>query len=210
MASKKNEPTPHSKFYGLLLTIAIILGVPGVVGIYLWISNHVEGSVRIPVILLIFPLLLFIAIAGVIDDAILNKSPRLVRSKDRYLLAQKLGHDPITGAPLGVGGYAPTQGLGAPGAAPYGSGPQPQAQAAQVSQYGYGQAQATQALQGYGQVPAGSQSTAPGHGYAQPPSAQRGTQGYAGQGYGGQGYGQAPPQGQPGTYGSYGSGAPTA
>ena len=208
--SDKNEPTPHSKFHWLLITLAVILGIPGVIGIYVWISSHVEGSVRIPVILLIFPLLLFIAIAGVIDDAILAKAPRLVRNQDRYLLAQKLGHDPITGAPLNVGDYAPTQGNDIPGTAAYGPGPQPLGQAGRTPQYGYGQVQATQTLQGYGQMPAGSQPTTPGYGYAQTTSAQPSSQGYVDQGRQGQGYGQSTPQGQPEAYGSYGYGAPTA
>ncbi|MBW3069634.1 MULTISPECIES: hypothetical protein [unclassified Actinomyces] len=210
----KNEPTPHSKFHWLLITLAVILGIPGVIGIYIWISNHIVSSVRIPVILLIFPLLLFIAIAGVIDDAIIEKAPQLVRNKDRYLLAQKLGHDPITGAPLGpplnVGGYAPAQGSGIPGTAAYGPGPQSQDQAGMTPQSGYGQAPANQAVQGYGQMPAGSQPAAPGYLYGQTMPAQPDGQGQAGQGHPGQGYGQSAPQGQPEAYGPYGYGAPTA
>ena len=39
MAFKKTQ-TVHSKIYWLLIVIAVILGMPGTIGIYLWISNH--------------------------------------------------------------------------------------------------------------------------------------------------------------------------
>ncbi|PHP52907.1 hypothetical protein BW737_006525 [Actinomyces ruminis] len=59
-----------------------------------------------------------IGAARAIDERILAKSPHLVRPKDRQLLAERLGRDPLTGAPLAAG-YGPTPGYGqAPGQGP--------------------------------------------------------------------------------------------
>ena len=86
MAPTKTQ-TVHSKIYWLLIVIAVILGMPGTIGIYLWISNHTTHSVRIPVYLLVLPIIILIWAAGAIDAFLVGHCPNLVPESKRWRLA---------------------------------------------------------------------------------------------------------------------------
>lgn len=86
MAPTKTQ-TVHSKIYWLLIVIAVILGLPGTIGIYLWISNHTTHSVRIPVYLLALPIIILIWAAGAIDAFLVGHCPNLVPESKRWMLA---------------------------------------------------------------------------------------------------------------------------
>ncbi|WP_136192632.1 hypothetical protein [Actinomyces procaprae] len=177
-ANKKNEPTPHSKFYWLLTILGAIIGVVGIIALLAWITSNSSGGARVPRLLLALPLLVSLAVAWMIDATIVEKAPQLVRKKDRALLAAKLGHDPVTGAPL-TATYGQAGGYPAP--------PQPTAPG-----YGYGQAPAYGAPTTPQPAPA-----SPGYGYGQSPAPQspapQSPSQAAPQSYGQMGYGQVPP-----------------
>ena len=172
MAPTKTQ-TVHSKIYWLLIVIAVILGLPGTIGIYLWISNHTTHSVRIPVYLLVLPIIILIWAAGAIDAFLVGHCPNLVPESKRWMLA--------TGA----------QGQGQP------AGPGPAqavpAQAPQAASYGYAEPGAAQqaqqgAYQQPGSYPPGDGAPAPyGQSAHQPGSYQPGTNTAA------PGYGTVPP-----------------
>ena len=86
MAFKKTQ-TVHSKIYWLFIVVAVILGLPGTIGIYLWISNHTTHSVRIPVVLLILPIIVLTWAAGAIDGFLVERYPNLVPESKRWMLA---------------------------------------------------------------------------------------------------------------------------
>ena len=86
MAPKKTQ-TVHSKIYWLFIVISVILGLPGTIGIYLWISNHTTHSVRIPVFLLALPIIVLIAASNAIDSLLVARFPNLVPESKRWMLA---------------------------------------------------------------------------------------------------------------------------
>ena len=86
MAPTKTQ-TVHSKIYWLFIVISVILGLPGTIGIYLWISNHTTHSVRIPVYLLVLPIIILIWAAGAIDAFLVARFPNLVPESKRWMLA---------------------------------------------------------------------------------------------------------------------------
>ena len=86
MAFKKTQ-TVHSKIYWLFIVVAVILGLPGTIGIYLWISNHTTHSVRIPVFLLALPIIVLIAASNAIDSFLVARFPNLVPESKRWMLA---------------------------------------------------------------------------------------------------------------------------
>lgn len=79
--------TVHSKIYWLFIVISVILGLPGTIGIYLWISNHTTHSVRIPVFLLALPIIVLIAASNAIDSFLVARFPNLVPESKRWMLA---------------------------------------------------------------------------------------------------------------------------
>ena len=86
MAPTKTQ-TVHSKIYWLFIVISVILGLPGTIGIYLWISNHTTHSVRIPVFLLALPIIVLIAASNAIDSFLVARFPNLVPESKRWMLA---------------------------------------------------------------------------------------------------------------------------
>ena len=86
MAPTKTQ-TVHSKIYWLFIVISVILGLPGTIGIYLWISNHTTHSVRIPVFLLALPIIVLIAASNAIDSLLVARFPNLVPESKRWMLA---------------------------------------------------------------------------------------------------------------------------
>lgn len=118
MAPTKTQ-TVHSKIYWLLIVIAVILGLPGTIGIYLWISNHTTHSVRIPVYLLALPIIILIWAAGAIDAFLVGHCPNLVPESKRWMLAagaQGQGQPAGPGPAQAVPAQAPAA-AGAPQAA---------------------------------------------------------------------------------------------
>ena len=118
MAPTKTQ-TVHSKIYWLLIVIAVILGMPGTIGIYLWISNHTTHSVRIPVYLLALPIIILIWAAGAIDAFLVGHCPNLVPESKRWMLAagaQGQGQPAGPGPAQAVPAQAPAA-AGAPQAA---------------------------------------------------------------------------------------------
>ena len=157
MAPTKTQ-TVHSKIYWLLIVIAVILGMPGTIGIYLWISNHTTHSVRIPVYLLVLPIIILIWAAGAIDAFLVGHCPNLVPESKRWMLAAGAQGQPAGPGPAqAVPAQAPAA-AGAPQAA-YGHaepGAVQQAQQAQQGPYqqpGSYQPGTNTAASGYGTVP---------------------------------------------------------
>ncbi|MBE6482648.1 MAG: hypothetical protein E7Z94_09835 [Actinomyces ruminicola] len=145
------QRVPHTKYYWALMAAAIVIGIAGIyiiLGVLVGMLEFRFGLRALAIALMFFT----IGAARTIDEKILAKSPHLVRSKDRQLLADRLGRDPVTGAPFDAA-YGQTPGYGAPAAAPtaYGSVAPSQAPAGS----GYGQ------MSEYGQTPSYSQSQEP-------------------------------------------------
>lgn len=177
MAFKKTQ-TIHSKIYWLFIVVAVILGLPGTIGIYLWISNHTTHSVRIPVILLVLPIIVLTWAAGAIDGFLVERYPNLVPESKRWMLAagaqgQPAGPDRAQAVPAqapaapeaqqAAYGY-PQQAAAQPGAYPPGGGaPAPYGQPAhQPGSYQPG-ASAPSDYGSYGTTP-----PATGYGYGAP------------------------------------------
>lgn len=177
MAPTKTQ-TVHSKIYWLLIVIAVILGLPGTIGIYLWISNHTTHSVRIPVYLLALPIIILIWAAGAIDAFLVGHCPNLVPESKRWMLAagaQGQGQPAGPGPAQAVPAQAPAA-AGAPQAA-YGHAEPGAVQQAQQGPY-----------QQPGSYPPGDGAPAPyGQPAHQPGSYQPGTNTAA------SGYGTVPP-----------------
>ena len=161
MIFKSKQSELHSRYYWALVTVCLIIGVPVAFWIYIEISNNVTGRTRIPVYLLLIPLMILMVLARWVDAKILKAAPQLVRERDRAALASALGYDPVSGqraasaAPTGpsTAGYAqpvaPAVGTNAHGAqygqygaqhgqygAPAG-GTQPDGGAPSSASYGY-------------------------------------------------------------------------
>ena len=143
MAPKKTQ-TVHSKIYWLLIVIAVVLGGLGTIGIFLWIYNHATGTVRVPRLLLVLPIIILIWAARAIDGFLVERYPNLVPESKRWMLAagaQGQGQPAGPGPAQAVPAQAPAA-AGAPQAASYGyaePGTAQQAQQAQrIQQVGYG------------------------------------------------------------------------
>ena len=175
MAFKKTQ-TVHSKIYWLFIVVAVILGLPGTIGIYLWISNHTTHSVRIPVFLLALPIIVLIAASNAIDSFLVARFPNLVPESKRWMLAagaQGQGQQAGPGPAQAVPAQAPAA-AGAP----------------QAASYGYAEPGAAQqgAYQQPGSYPPGDGAPAPyGQSAHQPGAYQPGTNTAA------PGYGTVPP-----------------
>lgn len=179
MAPKKTQ-TVHSKIYWLLIVIAVVLGGLGTIGIFLWIYNHATGTVPVPRLLLVLPIIILIWAARAIDGFLVERYPNLVPESKRWMLA--------TGAQGQQAGPGPAQAV--PAQAPAAAG------APQAASYGYAEPgavqQAQQAQQGPyqqpGSYPPGDGAPAPyGQPAHQPGSYQPGTNTAA------PGYGTVPP-----------------
>ena len=178
MAPKKTQ-TVHSKIYWLLIVIAVVLGGLGTIGIFLWIYNHATGTVRVPRLLLVLPIIILIWAARAIDGFLVERYPNLVPESKRWMLA--------TGAQGQQAGPGPAQAQAVPAQAPAAAG------APQAASYGYAEpGAAQQAQQGPyqqpGSYPPGDGAPAPyGQPAHQPGAYQPGTNTAA------PGYGTVPP-----------------
>ena len=107
MADADKPKEPRSKLYPLILTLILILGAVGFIMFLAWLSKG--PRVRIPFFLIAIPVVILIGIAQLLDDLVLKIAPRMVRNRDRALLAHKLGRDPVTGLPPDLLRLAPGQ-----------------------------------------------------------------------------------------------------
>ena len=91
MALKKTQ-TVHSKIYWLLIVIAVVLGGLGTIGIFLWIYNHATGTVRVPRLLLVLPIIILIWAAGAIDclEALPKGEPKTALVAFAHLMVDRL------------------------------------------------------------------------------------------------------------------------
>ena len=157
MADADKPKEPRSKLYPLILTLILILGAVGFIMFLAWLSKG--PRVRIPFFLIAIPVVILIGIAQLLDDLVLKIAPRMVRNRDRALLAHKLGRDPVTGLPPDLLRLAPGQ--AAVPQQPWGAAPPAQPVRVQAAAGGgrtptgytnlYGQAPHAP----YGQIPTG-------------------------------------------------------
>lgn len=101
MIFKSKQHELHSRYYWILLGVSLLIGIPAAFGIYNVISDNVTGRTRIPIYLLLIPLMLLLALAKWIDAMIVKAAPQLVRERDRAALTESLGYDPVSGQSAG-------------------------------------------------------------------------------------------------------------
>ena len=148
--SGEDQPL-RTRYYYLIMTIMVVIGVVIDIAIYIGIITNAEGTVRIPYLVFILPVVGALAIGRFADAALAKKSPHLV---------------PGYAAPYFQGGQVPQQGqYGQP---QYG---QPAAQPMAPQSAGYGQAPGQQAAQSAPQQAPHGQPQQPGQ---VPPSGQYG------------------------------------
>jgi len=130
------EQPLRTRYYYLIMTVMVVIGVVIDIAIYIGIITNAEGTVRIPYLVFILPVVGALAIGRFADAALAKKSPHLV---------------PGYVAPQYQGGQIPQQ-------AQYG---QPAAQPVAPQSTGYGQVPGQQTAPGapqqaqYGQAPSG-------------------------------------------------------
>lgn len=128
------EQPLRTRYYLLIMTAMVVIGIVVDIAIFIGIITNAEGTVRIPYLVFILPVVVALGIGRFADAALARKSPHLV---------------PGYVAPHFQGGHAPQQGQ-------YG---QPAAQPMAPQNPGYGQVPGQQAAQGapqqpqYGQAP---------------------------------------------------------
>lgn len=124
MMFKSKQRELHSRYYWLLIGVCVLIGLPVAFWLYVVISDNVSGHTRIPVLLLLVPLMVLLVLTNWIDARILKAAPQLVCQRDRAALAAVLGYDPVSGQPTahaGQYGQRPSP----VGAVPSGNGAQP-------------------------------------------------------------------------------------
>ena len=122
------EQPLRTRYYYLIMTVMVVIGVVIDIAIYIGIITNAEGTVRIPYLVFILPVVGALAIGRFADAALAKKSPHLV---------------PGYVAPHFQGGHIPQQGQ-------YG---QPASQSMAPQSSGYGQVPDQQAPQGAPQQP---------------------------------------------------------
>ena len=151
-ANDSGEDKPlRTRYYLLIMTAMVVIGIIIDITIFIGIVTNAEGSVRIPYLVFILPVVGALAIGRLADAALARKSPHLV---------------PGYVAPYFQGGQVPQQGqYGQP---QYG---QPAAQPTAPQSTGYGQVPGQQAARTAPQQAPHSQPQQPGQ---VPPSGQYG------------------------------------
>ncbi len=122
------EQPLRTRYYPLIMTVMVVIGIVVDIAILIGIYMNAEGSVRIPFLIFIIPVVVALGIARFADAALAKKSPHLV---------------PGYVAPHFQGGHIPQQGQ-------YG---QPASQSMAPQSSGYGQVPDQQAAQGAPQQP---------------------------------------------------------
>ncbi len=164
-ANDSGEDKPlRTRYYLLIMTAMVVIGIIIDIAIFIGIVTNAEGSVRIPYLVFILPVVGALAIGRLADAALARKSPHLVPGyvaphfQGGQVPQQGQYGQPQYGqpaaqpmAPQSTGyGHTPSQQVapGAPQQAPYGQPQQP----AQVPSSGQdGRSQQPQ----YGQAPTG-------------------------------------------------------
>ena len=122
------EQPLRTRYYYLIMTVMVVIGVVIDIAIYIGIITNAEGTVRIPYLVFILPVVGALAIGRFADAALAKKSPHLV---------------PGYVAPQYQGGQVPQQ-------AQYGQ-PQQPGQVPPSGQYGQATVQAPQNQQPHSQ-----------------------------------------------------------
>ena len=137
------EQPLRTRYYYLIMTVMVVIGVVIDIAIYIGIITNAEGTVRIPYLVFILPVVGALAIGRFADAALAKKSPHLVPG---YVAPQYQGGQvpqqaqygqPV--APQSTGyGQVPGQQTapGAPQQAPHGQPQQPYGQGGQPGQTG--------------------------------------------------------------------------
>ena len=151
------EQPLRTRYYYLIMTVMVVIGVVIDIAIYIGIITNAEGTVRIPYLVFILPVVGALAIGRFADAALAKKSPHLVPG---YVAPQYQGGQvpqqaqygqPV--APQSTGyGQVPGQQTapGAPQQAQYGQ-PQQPGQVPPSGQYGQATVQAPQNQQPHSQ-----------------------------------------------------------
>ena len=148
------EQPLRTRYYYLIMTVMVVIGVVIDIAIYIGIITNAEGRVRIPYLVFILPVVGALAIGRFADAALAKKSPHLVPG---HVAPQ---YQPYPGATPAQQGYGQPQ---------YG---QPAAQPVAPQSTGYGQ------MPGQQTAP-GAPQQAP-HGQPQQPYGQGGQPGQTG------------------------------
>ena len=144
------EQPLRTRYYYLIMTVMVVIGVVIDIAIYIGIITNAEGTVRIPYLVFILPVVGALAIGRFADAALAKKSPHLVPG---HVAPQ---YQPYPGATPAQQGYG--QPYGQPAAQPvapqstgYGQMPGQQTAPGAPQQAPHGQPQQPQ----YGQAPSG-------------------------------------------------------
>ena len=157
------EQPLRTRYYYLIMTVMVVIGVVIDIAIYIGIITNAEGTVRIPYLVFILPVVGALAIGRFADAALAKKSPHLV---------------PGYVAPQYQGGQVPQQ---AQYAQPqYG---QPAAQPVAPQSTGYGQVPGQQTAPGAPQQAPHGQPQQPQYGQAPSGQAPQNQQPYGQSGY---------------------------
>ena len=148
------EQPLRTRYYYLIMTVMVVIGVVIDIAIYIGIITNAEGTVRIPYLVFILPVVGALAIGRFADAALAKKSPHLVPG---HVAPQ---YQPYPGATPAQQGYGQPR---------YG---QPAAQPVAPQSTGYGQ------MPGQQTAP-GAPQQAP-HGQPQQPYGQGGPPGQTG------------------------------
>ena len=144
------EQPLRTRYYYLIMTVMVVIGVVIDIAIYIGIITNAEGTVRIPYLVFILPVVGALAIGRFADAALAKKSPHLVPG---HVAPQYQPYPGATPAQQGYGqpqygqpvapqstGYGQMPGQqtapGAPQQAPHGQPQQPYGQGGQPGQTG--------------------------------------------------------------------------
>ena len=72
------EQPLRTRYYYLIMTVMVVIGVVIDIAIYIGIITNAEGTVRIPYLVFILPVVGALAIGRFADAALAKKSPHLV------------------------------------------------------------------------------------------------------------------------------------
>ena len=139
------EQPLRTRYYYLIMTVMVVIGVVIDIAIYIGIITNAEGTVRIPYLVFILPVVGALAIGRFADAALAKKSPHLVPG---YVAPQYQGGQVPQQAQYGQPQYAQPV---APQSTGYGQVPGQQTAPGAPQQAPHGQPQQPQ----YGQAPSG-------------------------------------------------------
>ena len=143
------EQPLRTRYYYLIMTVMVVIGIVIDIAIYIGIITNAEGTVRIPYLVFILPVVGALAIGRFADAALAKKSPHLVPG---YVAPQYQGGQVPQQAQYGQPQYGqPAAQPVAPQSTGYGQVPGQQTAPGAPQQAPHGQPQQPQ----YGQAPSG-------------------------------------------------------